>query len=495
MKHVLYVLLIGVILLAACTQQASAPDVETAAPVETLVVVSTVESPTEPTATLTAEPAAEVIAPEAPPGVDELIEDAQEFITQWSEAEFDPAYARFDQAMMDAITKEQLKEIWAQLLLQVGAYQEQLSTRTLEQDGYLAVIVTTQFEKAPIDIRVVFDAAGQMAGLFFAAAAPPSSAYNPPGYVDTDAFQETEVTVGSGEWELPGTLTLPTGEGPFPAVVLVHGSGPNDRDETIGPNKPFRDLAWGLASNGIAVLRYDKRTLVYRDQFSGEDILGLTLKEETVDDALAAVQFLRQSDGIDPSRLFVLGHSQGAMAAPRIGQQDSGLAGLILLAGPSRPMEDLILEQLTYLSEVNGSTEVDKADLELRATEVARVKDPNLSPDTPASDLPLGIAPLYWLDLREYSQVEVAKSLAMPLFILQGGRDYQVLADKDYAGWQAGLEEKINATFKLYPSLNHLFIAGEGPSMPAEYEVEGHVSQEVIDDIAAWIMEQVPAQQ
>jgi hypothetical protein len=488
MKRFLWIFLIGMIFLAACTQQATAPVAETAAPVETLVLEATVEPPAEPTLTSTNEPAADATATEALPGEADLVADAQKFIEQWSTGEFTPAVERFDAAMKGAITEDQLKEIWAQLLMQVGAYQEQLSTRTIEEDGYLAVIVTTQFEKAPIDIRVVFDATGQMAGLFFSQAQAPSSAYNPPEYVDTGDFEETEVTVGSGEWELPGTLTLPKGEGPFPAVVLVHGSGPNDRDETIGPNKPFRDLAWGLASQGIAVLRYDKRTLTYRDQFSGEDILGLTLKEETVDDALAAAQLLRQTDRIDPARIFVLGHSQGAMAAPRIGVGDPGLAGLILLAGPSRPMEDLVLEQLTYLAGIDGSIDEDKADLDLQATAVARVKDPNLSPDAPASDLPLGIPPRFWLDLREYNQVDVAKAVSMPLLILQGGRDYQVLADKDFAGWQAGLEGKGNITFKLYPELNHLFIAGEGPSTPAEYDVEGHVSQEVIDDIAAWIL-------
>src|SRR4051794_36392117 len=144
-------------------------------------------------------------------------------------------------------------------------------------------------------------------------------------------FTEEPVVVGSGEWALPGTLTLPTGTGPFPAVVLVHGSGPHDRDETIGPNKPFRDLAWGLATRGIAVLRYEKRTKEHGAKFVKENTY--TLRSEVIDDVRAAVALLRSHRSVDPKRIFVAGHSQGAVAAPRVAELEPGLGGVILLAG------------------------------------------------------------------------------------------------------------------------------------------------------------------
>jgi dienelactone hydrolase len=364
-------------------------------------------------------------------------------------------------------------------------------THTAEAQGYRIVFVTTQFEKAAIDVQVVFNKADQISGLFFKPAASASStpqAYNPPAYVKTGSFQESDVTVGSGEWSLPGTLTVPEGSGPFPAVVLVHGSGPNDRDETVGPNKPFRDLAWGLASEGIAVLRYEKRTRAHASQFTPDLIAALTVKEETTDDALFAAQLLRQTQGIDPKRVYVLGHSLGAMVAPRIGQQDPALAGLILLAGPSRPLEDCTLDQFEYMYNLDGSlTGEEKDSLVALQTQVARVKDPNLSGSVAASDLPLGISPTYWLDLRGYQPAEVAKTLEMPLLVLQGGRDYQVTAAEDFEGWKTAMAGKANATLHLYPDLNHLFISGQGPSTPAEYEKEGHVSPEVVADIARWI--------
>src|SRR5262249_57372826 len=131
------------------------------------------------------------------------------------------------------------------------------------------------------------------------------------------------------------------GAGPFPGVGLAHGSGPNDRDETIAQNKPFKDLALGLASRGIAVLRYDKRTKVYPAKMAG--LAGLTVKDEVVDDAIAAASMLRSQPRIDPARVFVLGHSLGGMLVPRIAAADAKLAGVIVMAGgppaphPPRP--------------------------------------------------------------------------------------------------------------------------------------------------------------
>ena len=133
--------------------------------------------------------------------------------------------------------------------------------------------------------------------------------------------------------------------------MLVHGSGPNDRDETLGPNKPFRDLAWGLADRGIAVLRYDKRTSVYGGKMAGNK--NLTVREETIDDALLAVKLLRGRPDIDPKRIFILGHSLGGMVAPRIGADDPSLAGLIILAGATRPLPDVAREQLEYIASLS----------------------------------------------------------------------------------------------------------------------------------------------
>jgi len=213
-------------------------------------------------------------------------------------------------------------------------------------------------------------------------------------------------------------------------------------------------------------------------------VAGFTVQQETVDDALAAVALLRSLPGIDPRRVFVLGHSLGGLALPRIGQGQPALAGLIVMAGPARPLEDLILDQVSYLAALDGVvTDPEKKQIEGLRGEVAKVKA--LKPG--ATDSVLGAPASYWLDLQGYDPPQAAKYLAQPMLILQGERDYQVTMT-DFAAWKKVLSGKPNVTFKSYPRLDHLFLAGEGKSGPAEYQKPGHVEEAVVADVAAWVL-------
>jgi dienelactone hydrolase len=278
---------------------------------------------------------------------------AKAFVEHLSKGEFAKATKNYDTAMEKALPADKLEETWKSLIAQVGAFKRQTGLRTEHAAKYEIVFVTCEFEKASLDARVVFNSDKQITGLFFSESKK-AEKYQVPDYVKQSSFKENEVTIGSGEWQLPGTLTLPLGQGAFPAVVLVHGSGPQDRDETIGPNRPFRDLAWGLASQGIAVLRYEKRTKQHAAKCA-ETVDRLTIKEEVIDDALAAVALLRKNDRVDAKRIFVLGHSLGAMCAPRIAALDARIHGIILLAGNTRALEDLMIEQLDYVFSLDKS--------------------------------------------------------------------------------------------------------------------------------------------
>jgi len=411
---------------------------------------------------------------------------AERFVSQMLRGNYEMAASQFDSQMKIAIPLPELKNSWQRLTIPAGDLIQFGVLQTAELEGHQIVSVRCQFERANIDVQVVFNSKGRVSGLSII---PSQTEYHPPEYVDDSTFREVEVTVGSGKWSLPGTITIPTGSGPFPGVVLVHGSGPNDRDETLGPNKIFRDIAWGLASKGIAVLRYDKRTLQHASEFTPDQLAQLTVQEEVIDDALLAAELMRQTPEIDQKRVYLLGHSLGASVAPRIGQKDPDLAGLIIMAGIIRPLEDTILEQFTYLYSLAGKmTKEQKDTLESLKVKVARAKDPELSTDVPSKDLPLGMSASYFLDLRNHPTKEIIKNLEMPLLILQGGRDYQVSPTKDFEVWKKELESREDVTCQLFPSLNHLFIAGEGKSTPTEYGVEGHVSAEVIQTISDWLI-------
>jgi uncharacterized protein len=295
---------------------------------------------------------------------------------------------------------------------------------------------------------------------------------------------ERDTVVMTGAVRLPATLSIPRGALGAPAIVLVHGSGPNDRDETVGANKPFRDLAHGLARRGIVVLRYDKRSRAAPMSFMGRTF---TVDDEVTDDALSAVALLRGLPEVNPARVVVLGHSLGGTLAPRIGQRDPAIAGLVILAGATRPLPDMIEAQFAYIRALPGAdtAAIDKA-MAAMAPQLVAVRA--LSPaDSASRKLILGAPAAYWLDLAAYHPVRVAASLAMPILILQGGRDYQVTM-VDFGAWEAGLAGNSAVEFREYPALNHLFIAGSGPSMPSEYGVAGAVDAQVISDIADWIL-------
>lgn len=418
-----------------------------------------------------------------------LIAAGEKVVDDLAAGNLDAVYTLFDEKMVKALSKDQLGQFWPQLETQMGKYKGRDSATMAPYQKYQIISVKANFAKDSIIFNVVFSKDGRIAGMNLKPTTTPTpSAYLVPGYVDQSKFSEQEVTVGSGKWALPGTLTLPKGDGPFPAVVLVHGSGPNDRDETIGPNRPFKDIAWGLASKGIAVLRYDKRTKAHADLYTPDELDKITLGTETIDDAILASDLLAKNPKIDPKQIYVLGHSQGGMAAPRIGEQDPHLAGLIVLAGPARPLEDIIVDQITYIAGVDGTvTDAEKNSIDMAKTAAVKVKDPKLSVKTPSSELSLGIPASWWQDVRGYQPAGVAKNLAMPILLLQGGRDYQV-TKADFDIWQQTLKKKFNAKLVFFPDLNHLFINGKGMAVPDEYSKPGTVAQEAIDQISSWLL-------
>ncbi len=382
------------------------------------------------------------------------------------------------QQMQAAIDAEALAGVWTSLPGQLGEATGR-GEPTFSMRGTLRVVVIPlHYERGMLNAIISLDAQDRVAGLLLQ---PPAAAPPPPRPAAAPGVSETEVLVGIGERALPGTLSLPaTGNGPFPAVVLVHGSGPQDRDETIGPNRPFLDIAHGLAAQGIAVLRYDKRTHARPQDYAAGDF---GVDDEVTHDAVAAIETLRNTPGIDPRRVHVLGHSLGAMMAPRIATRGD-TAGAILFAAPSRPLLDILVEQFERMAATDGTvSESERKAIDGLKDSITRIR---AGEDVPASQAPLGQSTTYWRSIEAVDPVADARSLTKPLLILHGNRDIQV-TDDDWQGWLGAFNDSTHATLKAYPALSHLGIAGTGPGSLADYQTAGHVDETLIRDIAEWI--------
>ena len=411
------------------------------------------------------------------------VASAQSVLDAMDAGDFTGVHARFDATMAAAVSADQLKQLWTALPAQLGAFKGRGDPRSIERDGTRIVVVPLQFERATLNASLAFEPDGRVSG-FLIRPATDKPAPAPPPPADAH-YREIDVSVGTGVDALPATLALPQKKGRLPAVVLVHGSGPQDRDETIGPNRPFLDLARGLAERGIAVLRYEKRTKAHPEQFAD----GGTIDRETTDDAVQAVAMLRARADIDPKRIFVLGHSQGGLMAPRIGTRDPKIAGLILLAAPSRPVLDLLLEQNKRMAVLDDGRTSDAEAAAIAKIE-AQVAAVRRGEDVTGKEAPMGVPAAYWRTVEAVDPVAEARATKQPLLFLQGGNDLQVV-DADWQGWRNAFHADPRATFKLYDDLTHLAIPGEGSVK--DYETPGHVAPVLIDDIAAWIRATVPA--
>jgi hypothetical protein len=383
-------------------------------------------------------------------------------------------------SLRDRLGAAALEMIWGQMTSSFGAFGGTRQRAVTTTDSMKAVELLGDFANDTVVVRVVLTPALEVAG-FWVAPVPETERPPTPGpsYADVSKFREVEVEVGSDPWVLPATLTIPAGAGRFPAIVLVHGSGPHDRDETVGGTKVFRDLAWGLASGGIAVLRYEKRTKTHGAKMGGD----VTLDSEVIVDALAGLELVRSHASVDPEQVYVLGHSLGAILAPEIARRDGGLAGAIMMAGTARPIDEVMVDQLEYLAglPLNAAPEA-QAQLGAALAQVRRLT----SREAEGSELVLGAPAAYFYALADRDDLAEALRVDAPLLLLQGERDYQVTME-DFELWRTALKERPATSFRSFPSLNHLFVAGSGLSTPAEYAQPGFVSEDVIRTIHDWV--------
>jgi uncharacterized protein len=396
---------------------------------------------------------------------------------------FDDVEAAFAPRLRAAVSAETLRTGWSTETARIGRVSD-IGPGVPEpgKAGLVRVSNPVTGERGALTVVVSVDDAGRLHGLRLAA--PAEATWQPPRYARPDRFTEQEVSLrAEAAPTVPGTLTLPRARGPWPGVVLLGGGGPFDRDQTVGPNKPLKDLAWGLASRGVAVLRFDKVTHRHPEVMTAP---GFTIVDEYLPHAVAAVRLLRGRAGVDPDRVFVLGHSAGGKVAPRVAAAEPSVSGLVILAGDAAPLPGAAVRAARHLATVQPGPEARDA-VEVLRRQAALVDSPDLLPTAPAADLLFGWPASYWLDLRGYDQVASAASVDRPMLIAQGGRDYQVTVDDDLARWRTGLAHRTDVTLRVYAADDHFFFPGDGPSTAADYAAPRHVDPAVVADIAQWL--------
>lgn len=419
----------------------------------------------------------------------ELEIKANEFIKLASENKWEDAYKYFNEKLQ-TISKEYISATWNSFAANYG------QTKSIELKDVKKNIVHTRVtfsvtgEVSPYELYFNFDKNGKIDDF---SVGYPTYPYSTPSYDHPENYTEKEVVVGSEEFPLPGVLTLPKGEGPFPVVVLVQGSGPHDMDSTYLGNKPFRDIAVGLANEGIAVLRYEKRTKVY--PFKTGTNPKFTIQDETVLDANYAVETLKDIPEVDAKNIYVLGHSQGGFALPLILENDKNgdIKGGIVVAGPAGKFQDLLVWQLEQSLEKAKDANAPKEQIEaLEAnvafwkTQVGLINDPQYTLENPPTDFQLGPTD-WWYNLRDIEAPEVSKKQNVPLFVVQGGKDFQVPASH-LELWKEALKERDNVSYKFYPNMHH-FLA-ENPNATgttADYLAPANTSEQLISDIGQWV--------
>lgn len=310
--------------------------------------------------------------------------------------------------------------------------------------------------------------------------------FHKPKPVATINFSRKEISFETNPFiKLPGSLYVPNDQKKLsPAVVLVHGSGPHDRNMSVARNKIFLDMALELVQKGITVLIYDKRTYVYQyhDPFPMD---SMDYQSETIDDAVAAVNFLKQQKGIDTNRIYIAGHSQGALCAPLMAKKCK-VKGLILLAAPARRLLDLIPEQIDYLASLRTvkNETADAQDIAMK-WQVNNALKPDLTLYM-TQGLPFGARPKYWLFDRNYKVLDVAKTLSLPILLIQGGRDYNV-TKKDYDLWLEAMKGKPNFRSVYFEELDHMFFVGQGKARPDDVTKLNYASEKVTNKMAEFI--------
>ncbi len=406
-------------------------------------------------------------------GEEKARELAAKHIQCFVDGDFDAVTADFSAAVAKQLDAAALEQGWQTVVAMTGGvYGGVHETTYAEQQGMSVVKTVLNYGSQGLVATFAYDAEGKLGGLNLNVTVLETS------LTDNDVLTEKEIAIG--EYRLTGVVTLPDNVDNYPVAVLVQGSGASDYDETIGANKPFREIAHYLAEKGIATVRVNKRFYQKPETANPET---LTIWDEYMDDVYAAIDYAKANVSED---VFVIGHSQGGMSAPKIAL-DNNLKGIVMMAGTVRGLEDIIYDQNAAV--IMPSDAYSDRDKEEMMNEIGANVQAVKALTENSTDAPFGMPAAYWLSLRELDGENILKTTDLPVLIMQGTADFQVYMDKDFEYMKTVLGDRENIIFKAYDGLNHIFMPQSLPGVTdtSEYMAENHIPQYVLDDIADFI--------
>lgn len=419
-----------------------------------------------------------------PKDVASRVQDVKSIYNLFLNGKYSEIEAKISEDAKDSLSEQNLKEGYEQTIAITG---QPTDIKYIDSDNNLTVFLKAYAEKKEFKMTVVYGSDGKIVGLYLSSGA---SVTTPPSDVI-----EKDIIIGEGTaYPLMGKITYKKGlTGKNPTVILVHGSGPNDMNESVGATTTFADLAYGLAQKGIVVIRYDKRTYAYSGKMTQLQTAGtLTVKEESVDDAILAKELAAKQELVDPNKIYLLGHSMGGMLAPRIDKQaNNSFAGLIIMAGTPQKFWEIVLDQNNAaIAKMSDGAQKTLAKNQVKAETEKAKKIDNGTLDEAKGQTAFSLPGVYLKDFDSYDPISILKETTKPILIMQGSEDFQVKADKDFELYKTGLSGRSNTVFKLYQGLNHLFMVSKGPGKgtTAEYNNANNVDTQVINDIASFVL-------
>lgn len=402
-------------------------------------------------------------------------------VTNLNKGKYNKLYRCFDATMKENISKKQLKEVWETLVATAGELKSIDDIKTEDRDGGIKQTGILKFENSSVKMILSQNDKKELSGLFVT-----QLGYQPPSYALGLGTGKKRINFFSDSLELPGELIIPIDCNNCPVVVLVHGSGPNDKDETFGPTKVFYDIAMGLASKGIATFRYDKRFHIYPDLMSKQ----FDLYDETINDAIAALKTIQQDSSLQFGKYVMMGHSLGAYSMPLIADAvASSLDGAILFSGNARRLEDLIDYQMKYLTGFDDVITDEEEQYIIDNTARSRnIRNGDYTDSTSSENLLAYWPGTFWKGIKEYDPVAtLKKNTQTPFFIMQGEKDYQITME-DFALWKEGTTGMSNVKLQSFPGLTHFFTPTDAErGSPQDYFAPNNVDEGVIDAIAEWV--------